>query len=281
MQETKRPAFRLCNDYVLKHLFSEIPNVLILLISDLLNIDYNNIKDNTKVYALRDSHNISYLDLAIKVGDYYLVNIKFNQPLEENNNLKIDFGKFKDDFKDINENFRGLYIKGFRNWNDAVIESTIALDKETLKPIEGETIVHGFSTEKCYNIFYKKEENEDNVSDRIIKWGTILYTTNISEIPNIMGEDFIPKEDKEKFLKVIMQLENKFKKLTDEQISLLDDWHFENRIIASIDHAYRDNYWYELYRVTKILLNEKIDITLISEITGLDKKEIIVIDRLL
>ena len=45
----KKPVFRLCNDSVFKEIFSKVPNALIVFISDILGIDYNSIKDNTKV----------------------------------------------------------------------------------------------------------------------------------------------------------------------------------------------------------------------------------------
>ena len=49
INKVKKLVFRLCNDSVFKEIFSKVPNALIVFISDILGIDYNSIKDNTKV----------------------------------------------------------------------------------------------------------------------------------------------------------------------------------------------------------------------------------------
>ena len=54
----KRPVFRLCNDSVFKELFSKVPNALLLLISDVLKIDYETIKTNSTVILASELHKI-------------------------------------------------------------------------------------------------------------------------------------------------------------------------------------------------------------------------------
>ena len=87
INKVKRPVLRLCNDSVFKELFSKVPEALILLISDVLNIDYNSIKDNTKVelaselHKTREKNKTTVCDFVVKVGEHFRVNVELNKSI--------------------------------------------------------------------------------------------------------------------------------------------------------------------------------------------------------
>jgi len=81
----EKPVFRLCNDSVFKELFSKVPNALILLISDVLNIEYETIKTNSTVqleselHKNKEKNKTTICDFIVKVNDYLWVNVEMNK----------------------------------------------------------------------------------------------------------------------------------------------------------------------------------------------------------
>ena len=45
----EKPVFRIYSDTLFKEVFTKVPNALINLINDCLEIDYDNFKDNIKI----------------------------------------------------------------------------------------------------------------------------------------------------------------------------------------------------------------------------------------
>ena len=146
-----------------------------------------------------------------------------------------------------------------------------------------------------YDIYYNKVASDIDIDSKIIKWGTILYTKDISEISDIMGDDLMPKEDKERFIEVITELDEENRTFTDEEIIKLTEWKFEAERLAAreqghneglseghntglkkgIEEGIKKGIKEEKYNTIVNMLKKEYDITEISEITGLTEEEII------
>ena len=46
LNQMNKPIFRICSDTLFKEVFTKVPNALINLVNDCLDIDYENFKDN-------------------------------------------------------------------------------------------------------------------------------------------------------------------------------------------------------------------------------------------
>jgi len=250
MEKIKRPVFRLCNDSVIKELFSRVPNALILLISDVLNIDYDSIKTNSTVELAselnkkREKNKTTVCDFVVKVNNSLWVNVEINKSyykgLTERNLLYVS--------RILSNNVESgtkysqlpkykvtqLNINCFRNINGKILSKTMLIEADTGTVTTESLFLYNFDIEKCFHLYYNNIEksNSDN-NEKLIKWGTILYTTEISSIANIMGDDFMSKEDKEKFIEVVEELQEKHKTFTDEEIIQLTEWKMEGERLAA------------------------------------------------
>ena len=295
----KRPVFRLCNDSVFKELFSKVPNALILLISDVLNIDYDTIKTNSTVELAselnknREQSKTTVCDFVVKVNDYLWVNVEMNKTYykgltERNllyasrilsNNIKEGTPYSKLPIYKVTQ----LNINCFRNINGKILAKMMLIDADTGIVGTESLFFYNFDIEKCFHLYYNIEKENTDALERLIKWGTILYTTDISSISEVMGDDFMSKEDKEKFIKVTEELQEKHRTFTDEEIIQLTEWKMEGERLAAREQGHNEGF--ELGHAEGIEQNTKEHATKmliknypleeISEITGLTEEEII------
>ena len=299
----KRPVFRLCNDSVFKELFSKVPNALILLISDVLNIDYDTIKTNSTVELAselnknREQSKTTVCDFVVKVNDYLWVNVEMNKTYykgltERNllyasrilsNNIKEGTPYSKLPIYKVTQ----LNINCFRNINGKILAKMMLIDADTGIVGTESLFFYNFDIEKCFHLYYNIEKENTDALERLIKWGTILYTTDISSISEVMGDDFMNNEDKEKFIKVTEELQEKHRTFTDEEIIQLTEWKMEGERLAAREQGHAEGHaegraegraegieQNTKDHATK-MLNENLDIQLISRITGLTEEEII------
>ena len=310
----KRPVFRLCNDSVFKELFSKVPNALILLISDVLNIEYETIKTNSTVelaselHKTREKNKTTICDFVVKVNDYLWVNVEINKNfykgLTERNLLyasrilsnNVSSGtKYRDLPK---YKVAQLNINCFRNNNGKILAKLMLIDTDTGNIATDALFFYNFDIEKCFHLYYNINESNTNIENRLIKWGTILYTADISSIDEIMGDDFMNKEDKEKFIKVTEELQEKHRTFTDDEILQLTEWKMEEQRLAAIEEGLQEGLQQGLEQgieqgiergieqglekgikktqveTVKKMLEKELDLSLIEEITNLTKEEI-------
>jgi len=318
----KRPVFRLCNDSVFKELFSKVPNALLLLISDVLKIEYDTIKTNSTVmlaselHKNREQNKTTICDFVVKVNDCFHVNIEINtsyyKGLTERNLLYtsriLSNSVLKGtDYSDLPKyKVRQLNINSFRNLNGKTLSKFMIVDETGMIMTES-LFIYNFDIEKCFRLYYNEIDVDADVNERIIKWGTILYTTDISSIDEIMGDDFMNKEDKEQFIKVTEELQEKHRYFTDEEIIQLTEWKmqaetlaarekgldegraegrilgraegleegFEEGIEQGFEQGIEQGIEQKSIEIVENMLLENIDISLISKISGLTEEEII------
>ena len=143
----KRPVFRLCNDTVFKELFSKVPSALLLLISDVLYIDYDLIKANSTVelaselHKNREKSKTTICDFVVKVNDYLWVNVEMNKNfykgLTERNLLYASRILSNNviqgtDYKELPKyKVTQLNINCFRNHNGKILAKMMLIDADT------------------------------------------------------------------------------------------------------------------------------------------------------
>ena len=291
----ERPIFRLCNDTVLKELFSKVPNALLLLISDILDIDYDVIKTKSTVKLAselnknKDKNKTTICDFLVKVNDTFYVNVEMNKSfykgLTERNLLYasriLSNSVIKGtDYSELPKyKVAQLNINCFRNLNGKILAKMMLFDSDTGIVCTESLFFYNFDIEKCFHLYYNINEKVTKKENRLIKWGTILYTTDISSISEIMGDDFMSKEDKEKFIKTTEELQEEHRILTDDDIIQLTEWKFESERLAALEQGHNEGIEQGIEQktielVTKMLI-KNYPLKEISEITGLTEEEII------
>ena len=292
-QQNNKPVFRLCNDSVFKEIFSKVPNALIVLISDVLGIDYDSIKENTKVELAselnktREKNKTTVCDFIVKIGDYFSVNVEMNKNyykglLERNllfssrllsNNIPKGV-----EYKELPKyKVAQLNINCFKNANGKIIAKMMLVDTDTGIVQTESMFFYNFDIVKCYDVYYNNDEREIDRNSRIIRWGTLLYTSEISDISEIIGDDLLMKEDKENFVKVAEELEEKHRSFTDDDILQLTEYKFAEARLSGFDEGTENG-----IKCTVInMLKENLDIKIISKVTGLNEEEIMKIKETL
>jgi len=280
----KRPVFRLCNDTVLKELFSKVRYALLLLISDILDIDYNVIKTNSTVKLAselnknKDKNKTTICDFLVKVNDTFYVNVEMNKSfykgLTERNLLyasrilsnSIVKGT---DYSELPKyKVAQLNINCFRNLNGKILSKMMLFESDTGIICTESLFFYNFDIEKCFHLYYNINENITKKESRLIKWGTILYTTDISSISEVMGDDFMSKEDKENFIKTTEELQEEHRIFTDDDIIQLTEWKFEAERLAAREQGLEEGRK-SLIKTAKKLIELKMPIEQIIELTEL------------
>lgn len=141
--------FRLSNDSVFKEIFSKVPNALATLISDIMNIDYNILKDNIIIERSELNKNgttnkSTTCDFVVKIEDNFKINIEINSSnvkgLDERNFLFVSRlysniipkgTKYKDL---INYKVAQININRFKNINNRILSRLMLTDLDTFIP---------------------------------------------------------------------------------------------------------------------------------------------------
>lgn len=272
-----------------------------MFISDILGIDYDSIKDNTKVELAselnktREKNKTTICDFVVKIGDSFNVNIELNKNyykgLTERNLLYSSRILSNTVPKGTKYNELPKYKVGqinincFSNQNGKIVAKMMFSDIDTGIIQTEAIIVYNFDIEKCYNLYY----NEGERDDRLVRWGALYYTPEISDISEIIGDDLLMKEDKEKLINVAEELEEKHRLFTDDDILQLTDWKMEEAKLSGFDEGAKIGTENGIrigtengikYTVIN-MLKENLDIKLITKITGLTEEEIMKIKETL
>ena len=91
----------------------------------------------------------------------------------------------------------------------------------------------------------------------------------------------MPKEDKERFIEVITELDEKNRTFTDEEIIQLTEWKFEAERLAAKEQGIEQGLNEGQNKIVANMLKENYKIEEIIKITGLTEEEIIKIKETL
>lgn len=281
---------RICNDTLFKKVFAEVPNALISLVSVCLDIDYNELKDNTKLELNElPKNNINnkstFCDFVIKIGNSFKLNIEVNNNnyvgLSERNILFLsrlysnfiprgikysDLPKYK---------VAQLNINNFSNPNGKIISRMFIMDEEDKTISTDALFYYNFDIEKCKKIYYNEVESNIDRNSKLIKWGALLCTTNLSDIKNIIGDDLMEKEDKEKFVKVVSMFSEEGGSFTEEEMEEWARLKLEGEIHGAEEKGTKIGTETTTTNHIKNMLKENIEIDIISKVTGVSKEDIL------
>lgn len=286
VEQRNKLIFRTCNDSVFKELFIKVPNALAALISECLEIDYVYLKNNMQIEVNELSkgkfiNKSTICDLLIKIDCNFKIDIEINRSnpkcLVERNLLYasrvysdiIPRGTVYSDL--CKYQVAQLNINTFSNNNDKVISKFMLIDMDTKLPVTQSMIIYNFDIAKCYDIYYNKDVSNIDKNNKLIRWGTILYTENISDIAKIMGDDLMEKDDKENFIKVLKNLDEKDRTFTDDDLLQKEEY----RLAGERQYGIEQGIGQEKIKTVRNMLNEQIDISVISRVTDLTEEEII------
>jgi len=283
-------VFRLCNDSVFKEIFSRVPNALAALISECLNIDYFVLENNIQIERNElNKNNVrnksTTCDFIVKIEDNFKINIEINSSknkgLEERNFLFVSrlYSNMIPKGTEYKELFKykvaQININRFRNINGKVMSRIMLTDLDTNIPVMSSLILYNFDIAKCYNLYYNEDESNIDINNKLIRWGALLCTDKISDIASIIGDDLMAMEDKEKFIEVAEELNEKYVNFTKEQLEQHEEFKLAGERMAGIEQGVEQTQ----KEIVKNMFNKNLDIKLISEITGLTEEEIMKIQN--
>jgi len=301
MNKVKRPVFRLCNDSVFKEIFSKVPNALAMLISDVLGVNYEYLKDNiiverSELNKDNNDNKSTTCDYIVKITDNFKIDIELNTSkysgLNERNLLyatrlysnMVPKGLSYSDFPDYK--VAQININSFGNVTGDILSMGMFTYLGTNMPLTSSVTLYFLDIVKGYKMYYNIEKGDIVKNDKLVRWGALLYTEDISDIANIIGDDLMPKEDKKRFVEVANSLNEKYNNFTQEQLEQLMEFKLEGERLAGYEegcafgvaegHAagIAEGHASGLTETAINMLKKDLNIELISEITGLTKEEI-------
>lgn len=274
-------------DEIFKALFINNENVLAKMIEDITNISYQLLKDNiiletNEIPITRRNEKFKKCDFIIKLKNNpnYLINIELNTSNYKGlmmKNLSYIFSLFATSNK-----------KG-RKYNDQLIMIQINLntykeEQDELSIYEIRNIknnnpyfsnlkIYSLDIVKCHKIFYNNA-NKSRIAN-YIKWGTLLQCNSKYEVSKLMN-DILKQEE-------IEELESRMEGLmmdangimTKKEAKEWGDWLGRSMDYEDgIEHGFSKGTEHTNLNIIKSMLENKININLISKITGKSVKEI-------
>ena len=283
-------VFRLSNDSVFKEIFSRVPNALAALISEIMNIDYHVFENNIQIEKTElNKHGVmnksTTCDYIVKIEDNFKINIEINsirtKGLEERNFLFVSrlYSNMIPkgiEYKDLLKyKVAQINLNRFNNINNKILSRVMLTDLDTNIPTMFSLIIYNFDIAKSYNIYYNKNKEKSNIeNEKLVRWGALLCTEDISNIANIIGEDLMRKEDKKKFVEVAEELNVRYKNFTKEQLEQHEEFKLAAERQFGFEQGVEQGIEQKNIETVKNLLEENLDIELISRVTNLSKEEI-------
>ena len=266
-------------DRACKVIFSENRDVLIKFLSELL---HRNIDSNAKIIIGKEAVG-KYIngktfrhDMIISINDKEFICFEMNAnkyaySINRNFIYLIDYllSKLPKNIKvaDLNDyRVELLNLNMFGNASNEVLEkATLEYSHSKRKATEMIKIID-FNIAKCYDMMY----NEDVEKSKIIRWGSIFKAETIEEISDLLGDDLLTMEEKERFLNSIRAVNG-----DEEIVAAYRNERNERWKRESIENGLREEGKEEnTISIIKNMLSEKIDYNTISKVTGKTMEEI-------
>ena len=230
IRNDKNKIIPLSSDVIFKAVFTRCESVLITMIKDIFELEesydnpitivgYENVplKKNGKTYRA---------DLVIRLSDKSRVLVEMNNSNDEeviDRNLvqlvRIHSDMLPKGLEDVNlkeYRLKGINFNNFPNITGDPIETFAFCNIKTNRIVSMMYSFCNVDIEKCYDLVYYI--NVTNLP-KAVRWGAILKEENIKKISDILGEDMLSMEEKEKFLDSIEEV--------NDDKNILDDWFLE------------------------------------------------------
>ena len=292
----KGEIFPLTYDVIFKSVFIRNPDILVKMLKDIFDI-----KEENKPITMAGFETVSphkdgktyRSDMLVTYSEYSHVLMEMNNQKESNvidrNTVNLTrilsqiLEKGTDDMILKDFRFRGLNFNNFENASGNAVSYNAICDTDT-KEITSEIYTFcNIDIAKCSKLVY----NEDvrNLS-KAVRWGAILTQTEINKISNILEEDMLTMEEKERFLNTIKEINEDDKILTDwisesnaklkfnSQMHYAKEEGIEQGIEKGIEQGIEKGKEVNKLEIIKNMLKEGVDYNFITRITGKTTKEI-------
>ena len=220
-------------------------------------------------------------DILIKLSDDSYISIEMNKRIG-NDILSRNIIQMSRIYAQINRSgdkdniiskktVMGLNINTFKTFTGKPVEKISLCETETGMIVSNQLSFCNIDVALCRKLVYNL--GIEKVS-KAIRWGAIITSKSIKEISNVLGDDILSMEEKEKFLNTIKEVND------DERV--LEDWMWEEHYrLKEIDErntalqegreeGIEDN----KKEVIINMLKKEMDYNVISEITGKSIDEI-------
>ena len=214
-------------------------------------------------------------DILIKLSDDSYISIEMNKRVG-NDILSRNIIQMSRIYAQINKSgdkdniiskrtVMGLNINTFKTFTGKPVEKISLCETETGMIVSNLLSFCNIDVALCRKLVYNL--GIEKVS-KAIRWGAIITSKSIKEISNVLGDDILSMEEKEKFLNTIKEVND------DERV--LEDWmweeHYRLKEIDERNTALQEGREEGIEDKTKEviinMLKEKSDYEFISKITG-------------
>lgn len=269
----------LCYDVIFKTIFVNNLNILARMISDITNLDYNLLKDNimldtNELPVANKNNKFKKCDFIIKIKDNMIINLEINKNTYSGlliKNLSYVFNIFSNTFKK-GEKYNDdliifqININAFHENNAKALSRNYLSDIDDYNVYTDSIAIYNLSIDKCHELFY----NYDNLNiPKYILWGELLYQSDCSKIEEL-SRLLLSKEESEKLMRKISELSSEEIFMSNEERLEWEEWE-KNTIY---DDGVKEGIEQEKISNIKKMLENNIDIEIISKITGLSVEEI-------
>ena len=214
-------------------------------------------------------------DILIKLSDDSYISIEMNKRIG-NDILSRNIIQMSRIYAQINRSgdkdniiskktVMGLNINTFKTFTGKPVEKISLCETETGMIVSNLLSFCNIDVALCRKLVYNL--GIEKVS-KAIRWGAIITSKSIKEISNVLGDDILSMEEKEKFLNTIKEVND------DERV--LEDWmweeHYRLKEIDERNTALQEGREEGIEDKTKEviinMLKKEMDYNVISEITG-------------
>ena len=304
MNQTKEKLPLLCYDTIFKSVFQNEENILGKMISDITGIDYALLKDNivletNELPIHKRDEKFKKCDFIIKVDNQMILNLELNRQSHTGlivKNLSYVFQLFSTSFKKggcYDEEFVVMQIN-LNCFRDKI--SKKGLSKYYLKEEEdgriysNNLLIYDLNIVNCHEIYYNCGELK---VPNYVRWGELLYCSDISKIPSITKGIMI-YEERNRIMGILDKLTKDDLFLSKEDAMQWDEWEkntiyndgvkegieqgiekgIEKGIEQGIEKGIEQGMKKEKKNIIITMLKNNIDIEIISKITNKSIKEI-------
>ncbi len=299
--DVEEKVLRLCGDVIFKAVFLREKEVLLKMIYDITDISETmHFEEVITGYELEPyilNGKVNKSDMLLKLGNNYFLNIELNYQHESNVMYRnmIQLFRICGQITESGMTDKQLSLKkvGQLNFNTFSNSNNKEFQRGMYTDEDGQTI-NNFLTfwnvdiVKCYNKVYNNIEQVQKLS-KVLRWGAILYTDlnnpnidGIAIIEKMIGDDLLTMEEKEKLIKRIKDTKNNKKIIQEWMVEENNRIREENVLrtaredgrLEGIQEGKKEGKENKTLEVIKNMLIKKLDISIISEVTGKTVEEI-------
>lgn len=284
-----KDKIKICNDVMFKSIFLRQRDALITMIYDITGINEKINKDEIitgyelEPYTVKGKVNRS--DMLIGIGKDNYLNVEINYKHERNVTARnmIQLFRITNQVVESGMTDKELSLKmvGQLNLNNKIIQIGAYADLDTGRELDyGVIKIWNLDIEKCYKKLYNDTE-KIKYATKMERWGAILYCSinNIELISQLLGDDLLTMEEKEKFIVKIKDANSSDRIIQDWMVEENNRLRLEGQLAYAKDEGIEQGIEENKIDVIRSMLKKNIDYNTISEITNKSVEEIKEIEK--